>query len=438
VLWLALHLHPASLPLPSIAAIAHDAQQFSPQVSLAGGDRDDGQDTVLLEIGGCLRLFHGLDALLSRIDAMLAGHGLDAIDTGRALAHTPEAARLLARAGIDTRALVDDDGRLDLPGIRRALDALPVHALALDPRTEENLVNTGLVRFGELDALPRATLARRFGHAFSHWLDRVTGAAPDLRAPLPPETFFVRELHFLDGIVDRDMLQFPMQRLLGQLGGFLRSRQLATHKLVWRLVLVDGRTRDIPVVTSRPELLPSRLLTLTRVQLESVQLDAPVETLRLACRRFVPLAEREAVLFPELDAERRRNDEFSALFDRLRARLGDARCRVPVLPESAQLPAPLRVHAARRPLWLLRTPQRAIWQDGHLHWHGELQLLDGPERIDGDWWSSRPVRRDYYTARHLPREIDAAGLPHAEAAGALYWVYRDLADDSWHVHGLFG
>lgn len=401
---------------------------------------------MLLELSGSLRLFHGLAALLAQLDAMLAADpGDHAVSAVRALADTPTAACLLARAGRDTRDCFTGHGQPDPHRLRQTLAALPVTALALDDRTEHCLMSMGLQHFGALDALPRAALARRFGRNFSHWLDRITGAVPDLRTPLPPATFFIRELHFLDGVVSTEGLQFPVQHLLGQFGQFLHQHQLATQQLVWRLTLVDGRSHDLAIITARPELAPAHFLALTRVRLDSLALAAPVAALRLVCRRFSPLAARAATLFPELEAERTRDDSFRALFDRLRTRLGEDRCRqlVPLdrlRPEAAQqlrtadaaddLPA-LPAGAHRRPLWLLRAPQRALWQAGRLHWHGDLELLDGPERIDGDWWS-QPLQRDYFTARFCTTEANRSG------AGILYWVYHDLATDSWHVHGVFG
>lgn len=436
MLWLAIHFpHPApegagGAPL---ARLAQRALRFTPQVAI------DGDDTLLLEIGGCLRLFQGLDGLLARVAESFAATGLA---TRLALATTPGAAGLFARHGTDTRPCFDDDGHADVARLRAQLAALPVDGLGLDPRTEESIMQMGLTRFGDIDALPRQAIGRRFGHAFTRWLDRVSGTLPDPRPAIAPETFFVRELHFLDGIGHTDGLLFPMQRLLEEFGQFLRRRQLSTQHLVWRLRHVDGSTQEIAIHTSRPETAPARFLALARVRLETARLPAPAETLRLACRRFTPLdahAARRNELFAEHGGDARRDDGIAALVDRLRARLGDAHCRqlLPLdawRPEAAQRGAPagtlarvplplLPSHLARRPLWLLREPAHAEQQGRQLRWRGTLTLLDGPERIDGEWWAT-PLARDYFVARHED--------------GALYWVFHDLAQDAWYVHGVFG
>jgi protein ImuB len=47
----------------------------------------------------------------------------------------------------------------------------------------------------------------------------------------------------------------------------------------------------------------------------------------------------------------------------------------------------------------------------------------GPERIETGWWRSRLVRRDYYRIE--------------TAAGARFWLFRDLTTGTWHVQGDF-
>lgn len=418
-----------------LKALAQSLLRYTPQVSL--DDSDAAAPTLLLEIAGCLRLFHGLPTLLAGIDAHLATQG---VTVRSGLACTPLAALLLARNGSDCRAHFRADGSADHAALRAVLAALPIHGLTLDPRTEESLMNMGFSRYGELDALPRHTLARRFGQPFAHWLDRVVGLAPDPRQAIRAETFYVREMNFLDGIVHHEGLAFPMQRLLDDFAGFLRQRQLVTQQLVWRCTQVDRQVREFSVRSSRPEIDPERLYALSRLQLENLQLGAPVETLRLACRQFLPLASAgiASSLFPGRDGN---EAESHALLDRLRARLGGEPCRRYTVqdswrPEQAQscaedaddtdLPGGPR---ARRPLWLLPAPARVHHQERQLYWHGRLELLEGPERIEGDWWT-QPLQRDYFIARHSEQQ--------GASAGVLYWVFHDRGQDTWFVHGVFG
>ena len=48
----------------------------------------------------------------------------------------------------------------------------------------------------------------------------------------------------------------------------------------------------------------------------------------------------------------------------------------------------------------------------------------GPERIETGWWREADVRRDYYLVQ--------------THSGERFWLFRNLADESWHLHGVFG
>jgi protein ImuB len=457
-----------------LAQLAQGALAFTPQVCIDAGNAFAGTGagsahgkrtpapfpdtpTLLLEIGGCLRLFRGLAALQRRVQRFLRR---ERVSARLACAQTPLAARLFAVNGISTHTFFNDDGQPDASALRAALGALPVAGLGFNPQTESSLMNMGFRQLNDISTLPRPALGRRFGQEFIGWLDRVTGTREDPRTPVAPETFFVREVNFLDGIVHHEGLAFPMQRLLGEFTQFLRQRQFATQQLTWRLTHVDGSAQEIAIHCTRPETAPAALLALTRVRLDATRLPAPVETLRLACRQFVPLAAAplHTGLFPASEAAAN-EAALDSLVDRLRARLGEAHCREFTAvdswqPEAAQTVADLRqgseatrvrvtvkqehadylpthAHLATtasaseraRPLWLLREPARVHRDGAQLLWNGRLEIIDGPERIDTGWWA-QPVQRDYFVARH--------------EAGTLCWVFHDHARGEWFVQGVFG
>ena len=49
-------------------------------------------------------------------------------------------------------------------------------------------------------------------------------------------------------------------------------------------------------------------------------------------------------------------------------------------------------------------------------------MLEGPERIEDNWWLDA-VSRDYYVAR--------------DPLGQQYWVFRDRLQDHWYIQGIF-
>ncbi len=59
-------------------------------------------------------------------------------------------------------------------------------------------------------------------------------------------------------------------------------------------------------------------------------------------------------------------------------------------------------------------------------WNGRKHFIErswGPERIETGWWRGDDVRRDYYVVE--------------TTTGERYWLFQNLMDESWHLHGIF-
>ncbi len=122
------------LEAEALDGIATWALQFTPELSPAP------PEAVLLEIGGCLKLFGGLARLLERVRIGLLDLGLEAIP---AVAPTPTGAHILARAGLELQVA-------DLASLRRHLAALPLDALDQPAETLDALARLGLQTLGKL------------------------------------------------------------------------------------------------------------------------------------------------------------------------------------------------------------------------------------------------------------------------------------------------
>jgi protein ImuB len=59
-------------------------------------------------------------------------------------------------------------------------------------------------------------------------------------------------------------------------------------------------------------------------------------------------------------------------------------------------------------------------------YHGPLELLSGPERLETGWWDDDGIARDYFVA--------------VNPKGIHLWVYRDRSRNGgrWYLHGMFG
>lgn len=411
-----------------LAQFALWAYRFTPEVSLSP------PTCLLLQIGGSLKLFGGFAPLSRRFRR---GFRARRIQTAYGLGHTPLAAELLSHAQRPLESLLDQQGQLDRQAVIAALDQLPVTALPCNAKTRQQLTTLGLNNMGELRALPAGALNRRFGPDFTQLLDRLYGREPDPRPRFIPPDSFYGERQFNGGLTRSEELRFPMAALLDELGHYLQLKQWRNRHLDWHFHYSDGGSEQLSLPVSQPYFDRRQLLELVLLKLEPFQLRGPVDTLVLHCTAFEALQARSRELFDSSGlADPTSQERYLALLDKLHTRLGADACWQGAiadepLPEQAGWrdnplrPAakPLAAPEALRPLWLLERVLPLTEQQGQPCWQGDLQLLQGPERIDHQWWHQRQVR-DYYIAR--------------SQAGELCWIYRDCLQQRWYLHGLFG
>src|SRR5271163_3267579 len=133
----------------------------------------DGADGVRIEITGSAHLWGGEPALADDLVAHLDRQG---IASRIAIADTLGAAWALARFAQTAERIV-----ILPPGdARTGLTPLPVEALRLDPATAQGLRRVGLKQVGDLYAMPRAALARRFGETVARRLDQALDNLPEI------------------------------------------------------------------------------------------------------------------------------------------------------------------------------------------------------------------------------------------------------------------
>lgn len=398
-----------------LTELANCAGCFSPAVSL------DPPDCVLLEVGSCLRLFGGLAGLIDRLTRELAALGLG---VRFAAAPTPLAARWLALARPGRQIAAE-------PGWADVLSDLPIELIARDGKlSAANLAmlrGIGVDQVGAIARLPRDGLARRDAIAASTVLAQARGEIPDPRPWYQaPPTHAARLI--LPAPVDAtEPLLFACRRLFAGLTSWLTARLAAVDRCQ---VFLEHQNRPdtlIEIVTGEPGRCEAQLGMLLREHLARLDLQAPVEALRLCADNPVFRPARSHDLFGDPGEA---HDSARGLVDRLCARLGkDAvyslRRQAGHRPEATWFPVPpgspidvAKELPGQRPTWLV-TPPRALSSIE------QLSLLSGPERIESGWWDGRDIQRDYYVAR--------------SPDDALWWIFRSLDEpDSWYLHGYFG
>lgn len=385
--------------------------------------------SVLLEVGGCLKLFRGQAGLMKQVQKRLRHFGVP-LRLGQA--PTPKAALLLAQSPQAEASL-----RLPVPLPMSAclplLQRVPLSCLPWEAELHKKLQRLQFDTLGDLMALSRPALSKRLGTAATQYLARLLGELPDPQTPLKPADTFSASLFFLDGISQVDGLLFPMKRLLTDFCQFLRQHQWSCSRFIWKLHHQDKSRQQILISSALGDPNSARFLSLTELKLEHVQLSAPIEVLTLEAIEFQVQHDTRLSLLPDPGQE---DGSAIELLDRLRARLGHDAClrlspRHEHRPEAAQkaardfLPGDVVQLATktRRPTWLWPEAKALRVIEDKLWWQGELELLEGPERLCLPWWEDGDTR-DYYLARH--------------SNGGHYWLYFSHNNESWFCQGLFG
>jgi protein ImuB len=384
------------------------------------------KDCLLLEIGGCLKLFHGVDALLKRIHVDLSSR---AWYYRVGLAITPKAAWLLSHKA--------DIGipRVEI-SLQQQLTTLPLGLMINFPKQVESLGKAGLHSFGDILSLPTVTLGRRCGKNFVKFLRQVTGEYPDDVANFLPPPKFEDDYLFGFEVIDKQELLPAMRILLQSLCLFLLARQLTSASLEWTFYGINKHRQKLTVTCSQAHANWESWYRLLLIKMEPYALEQGIEGLALRCTELFACTARSGELFT-LSGSR---EPMHGITDRLQNRLGNQAvqklvCYDEHVPEFAgkattitnlntreTTPPNAATASNNRPFWLMSQPEPLRqWRD-RLYWHGQLDLLQGPERIEDNWWR-QPVSRDYYIARN--------------SDGHRYWVFLDRMQSKWFVHGIF-
>jgi protein ImuB len=300
---------------------------------------------------------------------------------------------------------------------------------------------------GELSALPREGVARRFGQALLDEIDRALGTLPDPRSLFVPPERYHGQLELPAPVDEVESLLFGIKRLAGELAGFLHGRGAGVTRLRCDLVHEDVAPTSIVVGLTATRQF-EHIMNVLRERLARETLPDRVEAIRIVSEEIAPLGAKEGDFFP---VSRKDGEAEAQWIERLRARLGDdAVCslelRADHRPElssgQTELAADSKArHSERseesaasrraadfsslpgtifpiRPLWLLASP----WLLGVDPAAAEIRLVSGPERIETGWWDGKEIGRDYFVGRN--------------ARGEALWLYRERGGE-WFLHGVF-
>lgn len=427
-----------------LARLADMADRFSPAVALDGGRG------LLLDITGVAHLFGGEAALAARAVHLLSRQGRLTIRT--AIAPGPLAASVLARHR-QPSLIITPDGADAAAALAHAVGPLPIEAIVEDhPQAVQGLARLGIRRIDALNALPRQSVAERFGPDVIAALDRLYGRMADPLHPRRPPAAVEARISWAEPIGRAEDIAAATASLVDSLARDLATAGLGARQLLLSAHIVDGAVRSAELGLAMASRDPVHLMRLLAERLDRIDPGLGIEVMVLSAPRVQRqgMADRAlpGLVSCSLPAGLTGRGQavpagqpvvIAALIDRIDARLGSGRVRAvqidaAVLPEAvarlvsatgqaigldrpptrhpAALAGPHRPTAPRPPRLLPRpepvTVIAALPDDppAQLRWRGRLhrvRLADGPERLHGPWWQMPgqvpgqvTETRDYY------------------------------------------
>jgi protein ImuB len=441
------------------------ARRWSPCVSVSDAPPAaiGGEAGLFIDLTGVAHLHGGEHMMARRIVRLLARLGIAA---RIGIADTPAAAWALARFAPGPVAALPP-----AHGIAPFAD-YPVTALRLEAGAVELMRRLGIDQIGALAAMPRAPMARRFGHGVATRLDQLIGAVAEPVAPVIPRDPVVVEQRFAEPILTAEPIAYWIAQLSDRLAQALAQQGRGARALVLALTRVDGAVQAVRVGFARATRDAPHMLRLLVRRIELIDPGFGIEIMALHVTRDEPLGAE--TLAGDLEEA---VPDLAALVDAIVNRIGEARLwrtravesDVPERSVAAAAPLDRATNPNARlvrddvrhldtrgaahpwhPRWprparLLRRPEpidhvMAELPDSYpkrFRWRGQMHQVvrgDGPERIAGEWWrrvAERQAVRDYFQVE--------------DDAGQRFWLFRrgdgqrpETGDMTWHLHGTFG
>lgn len=442
----------------------------------------DGDDSLWVDVTGVAHLYGGEDAMLEDLIRRLAAFGIPA---RVGLADTLGCAHALARfVASAERPWVLAPANAS----REVLANLPVAGLRLDAAAVVLLRRLGLRTIGQLYALPRESLARRFrsedvaGVVLIRLDQALAVTAEPLRSLYTPPPCAVQR-NFSEPLISSEAIENITGELCAELAAQLTERGLGARYISLLLYRADGTVGEVKAGMRSPCRDGRHMMGLLKEKLMAVDAGFGIDGLLLAAVNTDPLQSTQTGF---AESEALESYDPGPLIDRLSNRLG-AHAVTRLAAQSSHIPERAEVRVAgirpsgdterkrsltaskyeppwpygkgpRRPPFVLTRPEPiavvAEVPDGppaRFTWRRverRIARAEGPERIAPEWWrhlrtkdtpTQNPARpRDYFTIE--------------DEQGAAYWVFRhglygggdeDGCDDGhddgprWFLHGLF-
>lgn len=323
------------------------------------------------------------------------------------------------------------------------------------PALQESFQRLGLRRLGDLAGLPSREVGSRFGKAGARLWRIAAGKDASPLLPESPPLEFTEGVSLEYSVESLEALLFLLRGLIDRLIQRLGVHALSCSGLRVGLDLADGGHAERKVGVLAPTADVKALAILTRHALEADPPHAAIVGVRAVAVADRPRPTQLDLFRPTGPSPER----LATTLVRLAALCGSERVGRPVLPRGHRPEAfsvasfdpvseerkgskegdlePALSRSGHAAIRALRPPRKAqVFQEGGNIAYvrapglgGRAVVSGGPWRIETEWWSDRPCRRDYYDVQL--------------SDGGIYRLYREIGvgrtsvGDQWFVDGCY-
>lgn len=462
-----------------LQALAEHVRRFAP---IIGMDLSPVPDSLLLDITGCAPLFGGEAALAEQLLKTLHTQSLraqvaisDTVATAWAFAHpgghflqTATHRSASQQRSTQQRSPAVDSAEWDLPVIvippgqaDNWLHNLPIAAARIPLADAAVLAQLGILSLKQLLGLPFEDLPARISAVAVERLRQIRGLDEELITAIPEanpiSAIWVSEHPATSHAEVRQVLEHLIEDIVQQ----LQLRRVATMRLSCQLKPQTGPSTSLTGEVVKPVQAADQLKEVLLLKLEAVRLSQPVFSVTMRAQAVaLPIARQQDLFSRSEHIEPA--EELATVINRLSNRLGTqavltAELTTSPVPETAVQFKPVIASSragrnidhrlselvtpdpdAARPVPAFNTPLKLfprpvpIAEPGHnaltqgFQWNGQsfhIIQATGPERLQTHWWHDTAVHRDYYRA--------------TTQAGAELWLFKDLVNSRWYLHGVF-
>ena len=466
-------------------------RRFSPVVGVEDASTPE---CLLINIEGIAHLFNNERAMARHVLQELQNVKLyarvaiaDTVGMSWAVAHYGTAA---SRQSKRNTPVIVPEGEA-----QQTLQSLPSLALRLPDDVIETLNELDLRRVHQLLNLPKSTLPSRFGDILHKRIYQALGEIPEPITPELPPKQTIQRWRFEYTISDRRVIEMGIERLLTRTIESLEPERHGVQRLHILLQGELGELTDFSVGLMRPSISHSHLMRLIRTQLERVRTPDDICEISVELISSSPLDPRQETLFACRDEAKARRER-EQLLERISSRLGEdavvtadavpdaqpelafhygevtnhtpitsppfggevglsgpgkgvahtqqpehktnsepgplPRLRPRPLPQAGEvthagspaLQRPVNLQTAPKPIDVITLT--VTGPPTNVRWNGRSNPISkcwGPERIHTGWWRDDNIVRDYYRI-----ETDQ---------GLRLWIFRNVRNGEWFLHGVF-